>query len=113
MDANELQWHAVAPASALEPSGKAWVRAGGLAIAVFRQGERLFALADSCPHSGASLCGGLLEDGHVRCPAHGLRFRLSDGLLAGSPPGTPSTSLGVRTFPVRIAGNAIQIGIEP
>lgn len=107
-----LKWQTVASAAVLEPSGKGLIRFGGVDIAVFRQGDKLFALADSCPHNGASLCVGRVEDGHVKCPAHGLRFRLTDGLLAGSAPGTEFTSLGVRTFPVRISGDALQVVIN-
>lgn len=112
MDDN-LVWLTLASAAVLEPHGKALVKHGVLDIAVFKQGEQLYALSDSCPHSGASLCVGRVEGGHVKCPAHGLRFRLTDGLLAGSALGTESTTLGVRTFPVRIAGDELQISIQP
>ena len=105
-------WQIVAPATRLEPHGKTLLKHGGMDIAVFRQGDALYALADSCPHGGASLCVGRVEDGHVKCPAHGLRFRLTDGLLAGSAPGTSSTSLGVRTFPIRIVNDVLQISIQ-
>lgn len=108
----EQNWQTVAPATALEPYGKTLITHGGHDIAIFRQGETLYALADSCPHSGASLCVGRVEGGHVKCPAHGLRFRLADGLLAGSAPDSHSTSLGVRTFQVRIAGEEIQISFQ-
>lgn len=102
-------WKTVALASVLEPFGKRLIKFAGHDIAVFKQGEQLFAFADSCPHSGASLCSGRLEDGHVRCPAHGLRFRVTDGLMAGSAPGSQATSMGVRTYRVRIVGEELQI----
>ena len=111
MHDDAISWQTVAAASVLEPIGKTLIKREGLDIAVFKQGEELYALADSCPHSGASLCVGRVEDGYVKCPAHGLRFRLTDGLLAGSAPGSHSTSLGVRTFPVRITGDELQIAI--
>lgn len=105
-------WHTVARASVLEPYGKALVKVGPSGIAIFRQGEQLFALEDRCPHSGASLCVGRVEDGHLRCPAHGLRFRLTDGLLAGSDPGSEASSLGVRTFPARLMNGELQLQLE-
>lgn len=109
----DVVWQRVALASVLEPHGKALVRHGKLGIAVFREGEKLYAIDDQCPHSnGASLCTGRIVDGHVKCPAHGLRFRLTDGLLAGSAPGSHTNSLGVRTFPVRINGDELQISIQ-
>lgn len=69
-------WQIIAQASVLEPFGKALLKVNGFDVAVFRHGEQVFALKDRCPHSGASLCVGSVDGGYVRCPAHGLRFRL-------------------------------------
>lgn len=113
MDDDKLVWRSLAKASVLEPHGKALIRHDKLEIAVFRDGDTLHAIDDRCPHShGASLCTGRIVDGHVKCPAHGLRFRLTDGLLAGSAPGSQAGSLGVRTYPVRIAGDELQISLQ-
>ena len=38
-----------------------------------------------CPHMGASLAGGFVEDGIVTCPWHYWRFRLADGAWADNP----------------------------
>jgi 3-phenylpropionate/trans-cinnamate dioxygenase ferredoxin subunit len=54
---------------------------GGAVLAAFRDGEAVHVLDDSCPHAGASLAGGAVEDGVVRCPAHGLRFDLATGCM--------------------------------
>ena len=105
-------WETLAPATVLEPHGKALVKHGNVQLAVFRHGEALYAMEDRCPHSGASLCVGRVEHGHVQCPAHGLRFRLTDGLLANSPSGSHATSLGVRTFPVRLHEGKLQVQLN-
>lgn len=105
-------WQTVAQVSVLQPFGKALLQVNGFDVAVFRHGEQVFALEDRCPHSGASLCVGSVDGGHVRCPAHGLRFRLSDGLMAGSAPNSHATSLGVRTFDVRIQDEALQLRFD-
>ncbi len=105
-------WQTVAPASVLQPFGKALLKVNGFDVAVFKHDEQVFAMEDSCPHSGASLCVGRVEGGHVRCPAHGLRFRLNDGLMAGSAPHSHATSLGVRTFPVRTQNEALQLRLD-
>lgn len=105
-------WQTVAQVSVLAPFGKALLKVNGFDVAVFRQGEQVFALEDRCPHSGASLCVGSVDGGHVRCPAHGLRFRLADGLMAGSAPNSHATSLGVRTFDVRIHHQDLQIRFD-
>ena len=54
-------------------------------IAVFRSGGAFFAIDDCCPHAGASLAGGYVEDGVVTCPWHAWRFRLADGAWADNP----------------------------
>lgn len=79
------------------------VLARGKLIAVFRDGERLFALDDACPHMGASLAGGHVEGGVVTCPWHAWRFRLCDGAWADSP--------RVKTgwYAVHIDGDAVQV----
>jgi nitrite reductase (NADH) small subunit/3-phenylpropionate/trans-cinnamate dioxygenase ferredoxin subunit len=67
-----------------EGEGKT-VIVGGKLIAVFRIGEHYLAIDDTCPHMGASLSGGAVEDGIVTCPWHAWRFRLGDGAWADNP----------------------------
>ncbi len=105
-------WQTVAQVCVLQPFGKTLLKVSGFDVAVFKHGEQVFALEDRCPHSGASLCVGRVESGHVRCPAHGLRFRLTDGLMAGSAPNSHATSLGVRTFAVRIHNQDLQLRFD-
>jgi 3-phenylpropionate/trans-cinnamate dioxygenase ferredoxin component len=38
-----------------------------------------YAMADRCPHMGASLFKGTYEEGIVTCPAHGARFNVKTG----------------------------------
>lgn len=54
-------------------------------VAVFNDGGTFFAIDDCCPHAGASLAGGFVEDGTVTCPWHAWRFRLVDGAWADNP----------------------------
>lgn len=75
--------------------GKHW-RGHGLDLAVFRVGEEVFAIADSCPHQGASLSNGKLQGHMVACPAHGLKFDVRTGCSQVSP------DLRNRHFPVRV-----------
>ena len=55
------------------------VRVGDRTLAVFRRGDRFFAMDDECPHMGASLAMGRLEGNHVECEWHHWRFDLSTG----------------------------------
>jgi 3-phenylpropionate/trans-cinnamate dioxygenase ferredoxin subunit len=51
----------------------------GVAVAVFRSSQDVFALADRCSHAEASLCEGEVFDGEVECPLHGAAFDIATG----------------------------------
>jgi nitrite reductase (NADH) small subunit/3-phenylpropionate/trans-cinnamate dioxygenase ferredoxin subunit len=85
-----------------EGEGKT-IAAGEKLIAVFRQGDQVFAIDDVCPHMGASLSGGYIEGGIVTCPWHGWRFRLADGVWADNP------RIKIGCFPIRVVGDEVQI----
>lgn len=63
-------------------------------LALFNIDGQLYAIDDSCPHQGASLCGGRLQGQVIQCAAHGLRFNLASGYLLNS------TQLKVASYPV-------------
>ena len=85
------------------PAGK-HPQAGGRALfefedkslALFNVDGQLFAIDDSCPHQGSSLCGGRLEGRVIQCLAHGLRFDLHSGYLLNS------RQFKVTNYPVEI-----------
>ena len=76
---------AIGLASEIPEGGSAVVTIGTKDVAVFRTNGQFFAIDDLCPHMGASLSGGFVEDGCVTCPWHYWRFRLSDGAWADNP----------------------------
>lgn len=77
---------------------------GDRLVAVFLRGGKYFAIDDLCPHMGASLGAGYLdEEGVVTCPWHAWRFCVTDGKWADNP------RLGVDTFEVRVLGDEIQV----
>lgn len=66
--------------------GSTVVEVNGKDVAVFHvAGGQYFAIDDMCPHAGASLSGGHVENGIVTCPWHYWRFNLSDGAWADNP----------------------------
>ena len=81
---------------------------GDRLVAVFLQNGAYMAIDDLCPHMGASLGAGYLdEEGVVTCPWHAWRFCARDGKWADNP------RLGVDTFDVRIQGDQIQVRTSP
>jgi len=72
-------------------------------VAVFNVGGTLYAIDDLCPHMGASLSGGHVDDGCITCPWHYWRFRLSDGAWADSP------RVKTGSYPVHVVGDDVQL----
>jgi len=76
-------------------------------VAVFLKDGQYFAIDDLCPHMGASLGAGYLDDeGVVSCPWHAWRFCVRDGKWADNP------RLAVDTFDVRIVDDKIQVRLR-
>ena len=48
-------------------------------LCVVRADGRLRAIADRCPHAGASLSGGTLDGAVLTCPRHGSQFDVTTG----------------------------------
>jgi nitrite reductase/ring-hydroxylating ferredoxin subunit len=69
----------VGPLGAFPEGEGVRVEVGGIGIALFRRGNRVYAVGDSCPHMGASLSEGYLDGCNVVCPWHGWVFKLEDG----------------------------------
>lgn len=87
-----------------EGEGKT-VAVGGKLIAVFRYQGLFFAIDDVCPHMGASLSAGHVENGIVTCPWHAWRFRLNDGAWADSP------RVKIGCYPVQVVDGTIQVQV--
>ena len=65
-------------------------------ILLIRRGDRLFAMADTCSHFGASLSEGRLVENSIVCPYHSSRFALEDGRVLDGPAVHPQPCLEVR-----------------
>ncbi len=99
-------WRTVCQIGELADGEGKTVTVGGKLIAVFHVQGQYYAIDDTCPHMGASLSGGYVEEGVVTCPWHAWRFRLCDGVWADNP------RIKIGSYPVRIEGEAVQLRIE-
>jgi len=98
----------VAKVGAIPEGEGASFQVGDRLVAVFNHQGRYLAIDDICPHMGASLGGGYLDDeGIVTCPWHAWRFNACDGKWADNP------RLNVDTFEVRVEGDEIQVRARP
>ncbi|HEY1968409.1 MAG TPA: bifunctional 3-phenylpropionate/cinnamic acid dioxygenase ferredoxin subunit [Pseudonocardia sp.] len=73
-------------------------------IAVFNSGGTVYAIDDTCPHQGASLADGWVEDCRVECPLHSMHF----DLRTGEPDG-PLRTGGVRTHRVVVIDGLVYL----
>jgi nitrite reductase (NADH) small subunit/3-phenylpropionate/trans-cinnamate dioxygenase ferredoxin subunit len=77
-------------------------------IALFLDEAGCHAIDDTCPHMGASLAGGHLEEGVVTCPWHAWRFRVADGTWADNP------RVRIPAYEVRVIGDEVHVEVpEP
>lgn len=62
---------------------------GGFSLVLLRQGNRVFAYHNECPHAGRRLDWApgklLVKAGVVICAAHGASFEVSSGRCLGGP----------------------------
>ncbi|HUP78627.1 MAG TPA: Rieske (2Fe-2S) protein [Pirellula sp.] len=79
---------------------------GDRMIAIFNTNGNFYAMDDFCPHMGASLAGGWVEDGAVACPWHAWRFSLADGCWLDNP------KIKADVFRVHVVDDEIQIEID-
>jgi nitrite reductase (NADH) small subunit len=101
----------IGPVEEVRRDGCRVVEVDGRRVGVISVGQEFFAIADRCPHMGASICAGSLsgtfvpagphelvygmEDRVVRCPWHGWEFDLESGRSLLEP-----KRVGLRTYRV-------------
>lgn len=76
----------------------------GVAVCVAKVGDEVFAVADTCTHSEASLSEGEITGTKIECWLHGAEFDLRTG-QALTPPATES----LKSFKVKRNGNQLTI----
>ena len=97
----------VAKVGAIPEGEGAAFAVNGRMVAVFNDQGQYEAIDDFCPHMGASLAGGHLEDGIVTCPWHAWRFKVCDGTWCDNP------KIKIDAFEVRLRGDEIQVRVPP
>jgi nitrite reductase/ring-hydroxylating ferredoxin subunit len=80
------------------------VQVEGKRIALFRLGNAVCAIDDSCPHANGPLSEGTLEGDVVECPWHGSRFNVKTGEVI-----RPPAAQGVATYAVRVTGEEVEV----
>ena len=98
----------VAKVGAIPEGAGATFHVGDRLVAVFNHGGQYHAIDDICPHMGASLGAGRMdEDGVVTCPWHAWHFSACDGTWCDNP------RIKIDSFDVRVVGDEIQVCATP
>jgi nitrite reductase (NADH) small subunit len=76
-------------------------------VALFRTGDdRVFALADRCPHKGGPLSEGIVHGDRVTCPLHNWTIALHSGDAIAPDQGCAAS------FPVRVADGQVFVMLD-
>lgn len=78
----------------------------GRRVCLLRDGDRVYAVADQCPHKGFALSGGdLVAPCILECPWHGARFDIRNGQVVHGP-----ATEALTTYSVRVVGEEVFVG---
>jgi nitrite reductase (NADH) small subunit/3-phenylpropionate/trans-cinnamate dioxygenase ferredoxin subunit len=100
------EFQTVAKVGSIPPGTGRAFPVDGRVIAVFNDQGTYRAIDDFCPHMGASLASGDLEDSIVTCPWHAWRFDTRDGTWCDN------RKIKISSYEVRLLGDDIQIKVE-
>lgn len=85
-----------------------FVQLGGKRIALFRADDAIYAIGDTCPHTGdGQLSLGFLDGAVIECPLHQACFDLRTGKVLQGP-----ATEDVPTYEVRVEAGAVMLKIE-
>lgn len=81
----------------------------GVAVAVVRIDDDVFAVSDTCSHANVSLSDGVVwcDEKQIECPRHGSTFDLLDGRPCSLPATQP-----VRVYSARIVDGDIHVEVS-
>jgi 3-phenylpropionate/trans-cinnamate dioxygenase ferredoxin subunit len=78
----------------------------GRIVAIYHTPTGYYATDGICTHEFAQLAEGLMLGNVIECPKHQGRFDIRSGSAKGAPASEP-----LRTFPVRVVGQTLEISI--
>jgi 3-phenylpropionate/trans-cinnamate dioxygenase ferredoxin component len=97
----------VAKVGDIFPGEALQVEVGDTLISIWNVKGTFYAIDDICTHEEAYLSEGeLIDDCCAMCPLHGSEFDLATGAAKCLPATEP-----VRTYPVRVEGDEVQIAV--
>ena len=98
-------WISVAAVNEIAPGDRLVVEIGRDWVVIFNVEGQFYALEDRCSHEDVPLSEGALNGCEIECHKHGATFDITTGQHLTPPAVSP-----VKTFPVRVEGDLVQIG---
>ncbi len=100
-------WRPVGRLEAFPDGRVTGIEVDGRRLAICREGDRLFAVVDQCPHRGAPFSElGHVRDGRLTCEWHYWQFDLASGTHCQVP------SICVERWRVRVVGDAVEVDVS-
>ena len=103
---SEPRFERACAVSELPDEGALGIQLGTVPVAVVRAEGEVYAINDVCSHEEVPLSEGEVYDHTVECWLHGSCF----DVRTGKPTGPPATE-PVATYPVRIDGDDVYVGL--
>ena len=100
-------WTRAAPEMAVDATPRRFV-VGETPVVVWCDDDGLRAVGARCPHRGAPMEEGAVDDGVIECPWHGSRFRVADGAVERGPSAMP-----LPVYDCRIVGHDVEVRAHP
>jgi 3-phenylpropionate/trans-cinnamate dioxygenase ferredoxin component len=82
------------------------ITVSGKTLALFHCQGAYYAIDNTCPHRGAPLAEGFVDQSEVTCPWHAARFDLKTGSHL-----SPPAPRGVTAYKVQVVGQDIQVDV--
>jgi nitrite reductase/ring-hydroxylating ferredoxin subunit len=105
---NEHDYHRVATTNDLQDGDVIEVQVGKTLLAIYRIDGGFYATEGICTHAYARMAEGYVEGDLIECPYHGGAFEIRTGKAVAAP-----CTQDLKTYPLRIDGEAILVGIAP
>ena len=102
----ELNFVPVAKTSDIKEGAPFCAQANGKQIALFKMGEKFYAMDNLCTHAGGPLCEGSLAGNAIECPWHGSQFDITTGQVLAGPAAEPQTM-----YEVKVEGEDVKVKV--
>jgi nitrite reductase/ring-hydroxylating ferredoxin subunit len=99
--------HKVATVAQIPPGSIKEVTVDDVRYALYNVDGEILASFNRCPHAGAPLSQGFLEDGAITCPLHMWGFDVRTGECLTDPDWS-----SLQTFPVRVAEGVVYLFVS-